>query len=174
MPHDKLLHKLEAYGIREDLHKWVSSFLCSRKMKVVLDGVSSSETRVESGVPQGTVLGPLLFLCHINDLPLSVKSQVRLFADDCLLYHTISSAQDHQLLQNDLKALEEWASTWGMKFNAKNVISCLLGKSLPSTINLIIPSLKKCQTILTLELLFLMTLVGLPTLIMSVKKPAAL
>ena len=88
-------------------------------MRVVLDGVSSSETEVLSGVPQGTVLGPLLFLCHINDLPLSVKSQVRLFADDCLLYRAIRNVHDHILLQNDLLSLEKWATTWGMKFNAK-------------------------------------------------------
>ena len=72
-------------------------------MKVVLEGESSEEVQVESGVPQGTVLGPILFLCHINDLPLAVKSQVRLFADNCLLYRNIESQQDHVILQNDLK-----------------------------------------------------------------------
>ena len=75
--------------------------------------------RVDSGVPQGTVLEPLLFLCHINDLPERVKSQVRLFADDCLLYREINSPTDHHILQNDLKELERWATDWGMNFNAK-------------------------------------------------------
>jgi hypothetical protein len=56
--------------------------------------------------------------CHINDLPECVKSQVRLFADDCLLYREIKSQQDHQILQEDLKSLELWADKWGMKFNA--------------------------------------------------------
>ena len=88
-------------------------------MRVVLEGVNSEDAAVLSGVPQGTVLGPLLFLCHINDLPLCVKSKVRLFADDCLLYRTIKSMQDHTILQNDLKNLEEWADKWGMRFNAK-------------------------------------------------------
>ena len=74
---------------------------------------------VESGVPQGTVLGPLMFLCHINDLPDCVKSQARLFADDCLLYRTVTSHKDQEILQNDLSELEKWASTWGMRFNAK-------------------------------------------------------
>ena len=89
VPHRKLLHKLKSYGIRGQLHKWISSFLCNRFMKVVVDGEVSSETEVVSGVPQGTVLGPLLFLVHINDLPDHVTSNVRLFADDCLLYRQI-------------------------------------------------------------------------------------
>ena len=69
-------------------------------------------------MPQGTVLGPLLFLCHINDLPDSVTSNVRLFADDCLLYKEIKTFTDHLELQEDLKNLETWAVTWGMRFNA--------------------------------------------------------
>ena len=70
-------------------------------------------------MPQGTVLGPHLFLCHINDLPERVNSQIRLFADDCLLYRAINSPQDHQTLQRDLSNLQIWADDWGMKFNAK-------------------------------------------------------
>ncbi|KAL8564564.1 hypothetical protein ACOMHN_003322 [Nucella lapillus] len=88
-------------------------------MSVVIEGDSSDQTTVDSGVPQGTCLGPLLFLCHINDLPDTVKSQVRLFADDCLLYREINSFQDHLQLQNDLCQLETWASDWGMNFNPK-------------------------------------------------------
>jgi hypothetical protein len=76
-------------------------------------------TMVDSGVPQGTVLGPILFLCHINDLPDALNSQVRLFADDCLLYRPINSQKDHDILQQDLKNLETWAENWGMRFNAK-------------------------------------------------------
>ena len=88
-------------------------------MSVVLDGESSDEVPVKSGVPQGTVLGPILFLCHINDLPLHVKSQVRLFADDCLLYREINNQADHHTLQNDLNQLETWADKSVMQFNAK-------------------------------------------------------
>ena len=118
-PHKKLLHKLHHFGITGPLHDWLNCFLTQRTMKVVVDGVTSETTTVVSGVPQGTVLGPILFLCHINDLPDSVVSQVRLFADDCLLYREIKTFQDHQILQNDLKQLEAWASAWGMRFNAK-------------------------------------------------------
>jgi hypothetical protein len=88
-------------------------------MKVMIDGETSQEAKVTSGVPQGTVLGPILFLCHINDLPEAVSSSVRLFADDCLLYRIIESIQDHVKLQEDLKALENWALINGMSFNAK-------------------------------------------------------
>ena len=119
VPHKKLLHKLDNYGIRGPLHSWTESFLCDRHMKVMIDGETSQEAKVTSGVPQGTVLGPILFLCHINDLPEAVSSSVRLFADDCLLYRIIESIQDHVKLQEDLKALENWALINGMSFNAK-------------------------------------------------------
>ena len=82
-----------------------------------MDGFASELSPVKSGVPQGTVLGPLLFLIHINDLPDCVDSRVRLFADDCLVYREISSQDDQMALQRDLKCLENWAHAWGMKFN---------------------------------------------------------
>ena len=88
-------------------------------MRVIVDGESSSEVYVKSGVPQGTVLGPLLFLVHINDLPDCVKSSVRLFADDCLLFRTIKDIADQIALQADLLQLEKWAAINGMSFNAK-------------------------------------------------------
>ena len=88
-------------------------------MKVVIDGDEAEEATVDPGIPQGTVLGPLLFLCHINDLPDSVRSSVRFFADDCLLYRNIRTQQDHTILQEDLQKLEVWAKDWGTRFNAK-------------------------------------------------------
>ncbi len=129
VPHKRLLHKLQEYGIRGPLHTWLSNFLQHRKMAVAIEGTTSDETPVKSGVPQGTVLGPLLFLCHINDLPDRVKSQVRLFADDCLLYRTINSHQDHIQLQDDLHQLETWATDWGMKFNPKKCYILSIQKS---------------------------------------------
>jgi hypothetical protein len=83
-------------------------------MRVQLEGVHSDEASVDSGVSQGTVLGPILFLCHINDLPDSVKSSVRLFA--MIAFNTQG---DHDILQQDLTDLESWAEKWGMRFNAK-------------------------------------------------------
>ena len=119
VPHDKLLHEIDSYGIQGHTLKWLSSFLKDRTMKVVVEGEQSKSVTVESGVPQGTVLGPLMFLCHINDLPDVVRSQVKLFADDCLLYRQIKSNEDHVLLQKDFTELEIWASRWGMRFNEK-------------------------------------------------------
>ena len=81
-------------------------------------GETTDEVRVDSGVPQGTVLGPMLFLCHINDLPTTLTSQVRLFTDDCLLHREISTFDDHTTLQKDLQNLENLPWDWGMHFNA--------------------------------------------------------
>ena len=100
VPHDKLLGKLSAYGIHGPLLMWLSNFLSDRTMRVLCEGAQSSDAKVDSGVPQGTVLGPLLFLCHINDLPECVKSKVRLFADDCLLYRQIRDDRDKVSLQH--------------------------------------------------------------------------
>ena len=117
VPHQRLLHKLDHYGIRGTILNWIQNFLTNRTQKVVVDGSSSESARVRSGVPQGTVLGPLLFLTYINDLPSTVSSQVRLFADDCLLYRPIKFRADQEQLQRDLSALQDWADQWGMCFN---------------------------------------------------------
>ena len=85
----------------------------------MVNGETSSDADVESDVPQGTVLGPLLFLCHIKDLPDRVKSTVRMFADDCLIYRGIKSRADQIQLQHDLLALQECADSCCMRFNAE-------------------------------------------------------
>ena len=118
VPHQRLLSKLDYYGIRGPLHSWLSSFLTQRMQTVVCDGASSSPREVTSGVPQGTVLGPLFFFLYINDLPSKLQCTVRLFADYCLLYAIlVNPTSDAQLLQDDLHKLEEWQSLWQMQFN---------------------------------------------------------
>ena len=95
---------------------------------MLLDGTHSSTCDVDSGVPQGTVLGPLLFLIFTNDLPEYVTSNARLFADDCLLYRVINNNNDQHQLQNDLQQLEIWEKKWQMQFNADKYFSIHLTK----------------------------------------------
>ena len=87
--HCKLLWKLHQYGIRGNALTWIQVFLGNRSQQVVIDGEESDSIPVNSGVPQGSVLGPILFLAYINDLPGGISSQVRLFSDDTALYLTI-------------------------------------------------------------------------------------
>ena len=105
------------YGIRGPTLTWTSNFLTRRKQRVVIGGENSDWEPVQSGVPQGTVLGPLLFLIYINDLPDNLTSNVRLFADDCVVYRSISNDHDADLLQTDLDRLSSWERTWQMSFN---------------------------------------------------------
>ena len=104
--HQRLLWKLGHCGINGNIHKWISSqFLCHRTQSVMVEGVRSREDSADLGVPQGTVLGPLLFLIYISDLPsvLDPDTAVRLFADDCLVYLSVRTAEDQRKLQQDLK-----------------------------------------------------------------------
>ena len=117
VPHRRLLGKLNHYGIRGQTHEWIKSFLSGRTQQVIVDGATSEKAPVVSGVPQGTVLGTLLFLLFINDLPDWVTSRTRLFADDCIVYRKIQTPQDCNQLQRDLDSLAQWESTWGMSFH---------------------------------------------------------
>ena len=117
VPHQRLLHKLSYYGVRGENLQWVESFLRNRKQRVLLDGKESAQADVTSGVPQGTVNGPLYFLAFINDLPECTSSDTRLFADDGLLYRNIKTDKDVQALQNDLNSLERWEEQWQMRFH---------------------------------------------------------
>ena len=115
--HSRLLYKLNYYGIRGTVLQWLESFLHGRTQQVVVEGSRSSTCQVTSGVPQGSVLGPVLFLIYINDIVTDIKSEIRLFADDILLFKTIATPNDHRILQNDLDSLTQWASNWLMEFN---------------------------------------------------------
>ena len=86
---------------------------------------------VLSGVPKGSVLGPVLFLIFINDLPENIRSSVRLFADDCVLYRNIKSFKDCEILQDDLNSLAQWESDWQMKFNVAKYHSITVTRHLP-------------------------------------------
>ena len=108
--HNLLTQKLSRYGIQGLTNKWIRNWLSHRKRTVVLDGQNSYEAAVRSGVPQGSVLGPCLFLYYINDIPDQVKSSVRLFADHTIMYLTVTSQNDANQLQSDLQRLAMWAN----------------------------------------------------------------
>ena len=117
VPHQRLMRKLHHSGIRGSTHHWISSFLTGRTQKVVVEGCSSDNVPVVSGVPQGSVMEPLLFLLFINDMPDKIISTTRLFADDCIVYRQIDRPEDCAVLQEDLNTLAEWESKWGMAFH---------------------------------------------------------
>ena len=118
VPHKRLVKKLQFYGIRDKTVNWIQNWLTGRTQRVAVDGESSSESPVKSGVPQGTVLGPFMFILYINDIGKSTSSGIRLFADDCLLYRVIRGEADARELQKDLSQLCSWAKDWQMLFNA--------------------------------------------------------
>ena len=99
---------------------------------MVVNGAASSSTIVTSGVPQGTVLGPLLFLLYINDLPDNLSTSVRLLADDCILYTSIRTQNDSSLLQNDLLKLQKCQDNWLMKFNPGKCYTMTLATRTPT------------------------------------------
>ena len=115
--HHHLILKLQHYSIRGTTLNWISSFLSNRSQRVVCEGCMSDPIDIFSGVPQGSVLGPLLFLVYINDIANYVSSPCRLFADDCIIYKQINSPNDAKILQDDLLHLERWEKTWNTKFN---------------------------------------------------------
>ena len=98
----------------------------------MLDGQASDPVPVLSGIPPGLVLGPVLFLIFINDLPDNIRSSVRLFADDCVLYSNINSLTNCQILQDDPNSLAQWETHWQMKFNVAKCHSMRVTRLLPS------------------------------------------
>ena len=115
-PHELLKSKLFSYGIGGKTLEWINVFLCFRQQRVVVNGVKSDWAPVVSGVPQGTVLGPLLFSLYINDIPLGIDFQIRLFADDCVCFREIRTVENTLKLQKDIDLLGSWARKWGMRF----------------------------------------------------------
>ena len=114
--HEKLIVKLKFYDVNCKIVIWIKNFLYKRTQKVLVNGKESPSECVLSGVPQGSVLGPL-FLVYINDLPKEVSSTIRIFADDSYIYRVIETSNDNTLLQNDLNKLMEWENKWSMSFH---------------------------------------------------------
>ena len=115
-PHELFKSKLLSYGIGGKTLKWINAFLCYRQQRVFVNGVKSDWAPVISGVPQGTVLGPLLLSLHINDITADTESEIRLFADDCVSYCEIKVKEDSMNFQRDIDRLGKWARNLGMRF----------------------------------------------------------
>ena len=128
VPHRRLLGKLESYGIHGEILSWIKSFLQDRTQQVIVNGSASSTASVISGIPQGTVLGPVLFVIYINDLLDEISSDGFMFADDTKIMRQIASRDDAEKLQDDLRKLEEWTDTWLLRFNADKCHVLTLGK----------------------------------------------
>ena len=123
--HSGLLHKLKSYGISGQIFDLISFFLSNRRLRVVVDGKSLQEYRVNVGVPEGSILGPALFLLYINYLPDDVICDIAIYADDTTLYSKCDQASDlwQQLklaseLESDLRDMVDWGKKWLVDFSA--------------------------------------------------------
>ena len=115
--HRKLVGKLRRVGLEERIVGWIESWLTERRQRVVINGVASGWERVESGVPQGSVLGPVLFIIFIDDIDENVANKILKFADDTKLIAGVGSEQEVEGLRGDLRSLFQWAEDWQMMFN---------------------------------------------------------
>ena len=116
--HDGLIHKLKCCGISGNLLTFLQDYLSNRHQRVTLNGTTSDWRSISAGVPQGSVLGPLLFLIYINDLTDNIKSQMRLFADDSSIFTPVKDVLNtHEQLVNDLETVSTWGHQWKMVFN---------------------------------------------------------
>lgn len=121
--HKKLLLKLKPIFKNNRLLAWIEAYLSYRYQVVCIDAVLSSFAAVESGIPQGSVLGPLLFLVFINDISTDIPVKIKLFADDCIIYHAITTSYDQATLNLSLAKLQTWCSTWQMTINTKKTVA---------------------------------------------------
>ena len=131
VPHRRLIHKLGNTGITGNLQRWIMNWLKDRRQKVVLNGSSSDWRSVLSGVPQGSVLGPLLFLVFINDISNNIKSGLSLFADDTKTFSSVKNEALKRELQGSIDALYDWSKKWCMQFNAGKCAVLHLGFNNP-------------------------------------------
>jgi hypothetical protein len=131
--HYKLFEKLSNIGIKGDLLLWIKAFLTNRSQKVVIDQITSQPASVISGVPQGSVLGPVLFLVYINDLTKNIEKDVKcvMFADDVKLYRVVRSDTDSYSIQNTLNHIQNWCKTWQIELSINKCNVLHLGKINP-------------------------------------------
>jgi hypothetical protein len=130
VPHKRLLSKLKTYGISDEIIAWIKGFLCNRRQRVKINGKHSKWHKVLSGIPQGSVLGPLLFIIYINDLVelCDTSANVFLFADDAKLFRHITKPSDNIALQAACDTITHWSDRWLMPLNVAKCVLLRLGK----------------------------------------------
>ena len=135
--HKGLLRKLESIGIKGSLLSWVKNYLSERKQRVVINNSTSSWRDINAGVPQGSILGPLLFIVFINDILTDINSTIKLFADDTSLYLIVDDPQETaQTLNDDLVKLHAWSTKWLVNFNPQKTETMTISRKLLNPINL--------------------------------------
>jgi hypothetical protein len=147
VPHERLLLKLASYGICSSVLSWIRSFLANRTQRVRVGQARSGQAAVLSGIPQGSILGPILFTVFINDLPHEVHSLVKIFADDTKIYNKASNSS---VMQKDIHQLQEWSNKWKLFFNVSKCKVLHTGKNNPKCdyemiVNDVIEKLNECE-----------------------------
>jgi hypothetical protein len=127
VPHRRLQAKISSYGIQGKIWLWIKEFLSNRTQRVLVNGEASDWQQVTSGIPQGSVLGPLLFVLYINDLPDLITSNIKLYADDTKIYKDTSSTQAKEEFQQDILTLQEWSSKWLLRFHPDKCKTMTIG-----------------------------------------------
>lgn len=127
VPHRRLIEKMQGYGFGGKLIEWVKNFLKDRRQRVCIDGKYSSWKNITSGIPQGSVLGPTLFILYVNDMPDKLKAMCKLFADDCKIYSAITARRDQDVIQEDLDTLGEWSKDWLLEFSVPKCKAMQIG-----------------------------------------------
>ena len=131
VPHQRLLCKLKAHGIHGKILDWITAWLSNRRQRVCLQGELSGWLDVTSGVPQGSVLGPILFLIFVNDMDSGIVNWILKFADDTKIYSSLRDPKDCDTLQEDLDLLYAWSNEWQMQFNVDKCKVMHIGKRNP-------------------------------------------
>ena len=130
VPHQRLLIKLKSYGMGVNIVKWIQNWLTDRKQRISVERKTSAWTAVHSGVPQVSVLGPLLFLIYIDDLEDGVASNILKFADDTNIFRRVQTRQECHILQEDLNRLVLWSEKWQMLFNQSKCKCLHIGRAI--------------------------------------------
>ena len=130
VPHRRLLRKVKAYGFVTNIVDWLADFLTGRTQVVNIKGESSEAKHIKSGIPQGSVLGPFLFLLFVNDIPELVKSMLYLFADDNKIWRVIANRKDKELLQTYLETVFNWSKVWLMRIHPDKSAHLRIGQQM--------------------------------------------